>query len=486
MMTANPRSGISRRSLRGFVPLALTVLLATVGQSGADAEVLRRPSGGKAVAHRSSKVVKTKRAPSAETFSIGRSAIEPTLGVAPDGGIFYAAGGWTDTPGVRVGGATEVMHSSDRGTTWEAVTPRVLDQNVQQLSVDPYVLVDSVDGDNGRVFTIDLTVACSYMSFSDDEGETWTTNPLACGRPVNDHQTLFSGPPVTSSTIGYANILYYCWNDVLTSSCAKSLDGGITFHPTGSSPFVANCGGLHGHGITGPDGTIYLPRHVCGVPTLAISRDEGLSWSTVRVSDKLSNQSQDPSVAVDRKGNLYYLWVAEDDRLPYLSVSRDSGETWGKPVAVAVPAIKEANLPSITAGGKGKIALVYYGSSNSPWARCAAACTQADYEKVTWNGYLAVSSTALRRNPLLFTGVVNHPRDPLVRQMCGPGRCHNVMDFIDVTIGRDGVAYGAFVDTCMPTGEPACTEDNPVNASGANSGASEGLITRLRGGPSLR
>jgi hypothetical protein len=58
------------------------------------------------------------------------------------------------------------------------------------------------------------------------------------------------------------------------------------------------------------------------------------------------------------------------------------------------------------------------------------------------------------------------------------------MDFIDVRIGPDGIAYGAFVDSCMPKPKPGCTEENPTNA-GAFEGAFEGLVTRIVGGPSL-
>ena len=467
-----------------LVVLALAVMMAGL-PSDVDAEVLQRRSGGSAIAHRAGKVVDSPGRPESKTYSIGRTAMEPTLGIAPGGDIYLTAGGWSGTPGVQTGGSTEVMHSSDGGESWAAVTPTVLDQNPQKVTLDPYIYVDDLDGDNARIFTIDLTVACSYMSFSDDGGKTWTTNPLACGRPVNDHQTLFGGPPVSSPTVGYPNILYYCWNDVATSSCSKSLDGGISFHPTGAPAFVANCGGLHGHGRVDGDGRVYIPRHVCGVPTLAISQDEGRSWSEVTIDGPSADVNQDPSLAIDRKDNLYYLWIGAEDRLPYLAVSRDQGKSWSKPIPVGPPGLKEGNLPSIDALGTGKIALVYYGSTNSPWPRCHEDCSNADYQPATWNGYLTISNDALSKQPLFFTGLTNHSRDPLVRQRCGPGRCHNVMDFIDVEIGPDGLAYGVFVDTCMPDPAPGCTSQNPTNA-GSTSGGSEGLVTKLVGGPSLR
>lgn len=484
-----------------LIPLLAGVVIASFGSSAfvADAKTFARRTGGAAVVHRNGKVVDAKSAAVAKTSWIGHTSLEPTIAIEPGGDIYMTAGAWSQTPGARTGGATEVVRSTDGGATWDFVTPKVLDQNRQQISLDPYVYVDNVDGDNGRIFTIDLTVACSYMSFSDDHGETWTTNPLACGRPVNDHQTLFSGPPVSTPMVAYPNILYYCWNDVGTSSCGKSLDGGLTWHPTGAPAFIGYdtsaegegrddlSGGLHGHGVVASDGTVYLPREYCNRSYVSVSHDEGATWTNYQISKMPANGGSDTSVAVDRKGNLYYLWL-NHERQPFLSVSRDKGESWSKPVAVAPPGLKEANLPSIVARGVGKIALVYYGSTNSPYRPCPEDepdCNNGnDYVKTTWNGYMTISANALDRSPAFYTGLVNHPSDPLVRQQCGPGRCHNVLDFIDVNIGPDGIAYGAFVDSCIPKGEAPCNAKTPTNA-GAFSGFYEGLVTRIEGGPSL-
>lgn len=491
-----------RASKKMMIALLVGVLASAFGGSSfvADAKTFARRSGGAALVHQSDgKVMDARSTATAKTSWIGHTSLEPTIEIDSGGDIFMTAGSWSQTPAVRTGGATEIVTSSDGAETWSFVTPKVLGTNRQHVSLDPYVLVDDLDGDNSRVFTIDLTVACSYMSFSDDDGETWTTNPLACGRPVNDHQTLFSGPPVSTSMTVYPNILYYCWNDVATSSCSKSLDGGLTFHPTGAPAFAGYdpaaegegrddfCGGLHGHGVVADDGTVYLPREYCNRPYISVSHDEGVTWTNYQVAEKPASGGSDTSVAVDRKGNLYYLFLS-NDRRPYLSVSRDKGETWSKPVAVGVPGLKEANLPSIVARGVGKIALVYYGSTNSPWRRCPEdepdCYDRNEYRTATWNGYLTISANALDRSPTLYTGLVNHPSDPLVRQQCGPGRCHNVLDFIDVNIGPDGIAYGAFVDSCIPKGEPACTAELPTNAGGF-SGIYEGLVTKIVGGPSL-
>ncbi len=481
---------VDKTALGLVLVVALVPLL--VGLN-ADAKGSDRASGGKAVAHRNGKATRLAKLPTAKTYSIGMHALEPTLGIDPSGSVYFAAAGFDGPAGLS---ATQILRSDDEAKSWETVSPRVLDRNSMPLSLDPYVWVDDqIDGDNARIFTIDLTLACSYMSFSDDQGASWITNPLSCGRPVNDHQTLFSGPPVSTPTVGYPNIVYYCWNDVGSSACSRSLDGGITFSPTGAPAYAGYepnngdpgfygqngfCGGLHGHGHVGPDGTVFLPREFCGKPMLAISPDEGLTWKVVEVSKVRSISQPDegaghPSVTTDEAGNIYYMWIGDDDRLPYLSVSKDGGDTWSKPVVAGPPGLREANLPQIDARGKGKIALVYYGSTNSPFPDCKAECDAKAYAPTTWNGYITVSDDALSKNPTFMTGIVNDPLDPLIRARCGPGRCHMAYDFIDVEIGPDGQAFGAFVDGCMDL----CSEIQP------REGDYEGLVTTLVGAPRL-
>jgi len=412
----------------------------------------RAPSGGAAIAHHADgrRVDHEGRTPIVHQFRTGLAAAEPTIGFTRHGDLFFSA--------MESNTRIEVLRSGDKGRQWDIVSPRLDDEtNAHLLSFDPYLYVDER---TSRVFNVDLTVACSYLSYSDDRGESWATNPLACGRPINDHQTLFAGRPVNSNTVDYSNVVYYCWNDVGTSSCSKSLDGGESFAPTGAPAFVGVnpsgegqtgpfCGGVTGHGSADTRGTIYLPKAHCEQPWLAISDDEGTTWSQVQVADiGTYRYGSDPSVAVDKRGTIYYLWIAHD-RLPYLTVSSDRGQSWSRPMMVGAPGLTEADLPSLDVGKPGHIALAYYGSRNSPFRGCEGSPTcepDLDYSDAAWSGYVSVSTDALSPNPLFLTGTVNDRRDPLVRGACGPGRCSAVYDFIDVEIAPDGTAWAAYVD----------------------------------------
>ncbi|HEX2058058.1 MAG TPA: sialidase family protein [Actinomycetota bacterium] len=459
------------------VAAALVAVAAVQAFSSADAKP--DGSGGKAVAHYAGgKIIRkgpaAAAAPEAMLYQTGVNALEPTLGLDSDGDVFFV--------GVPALGAS-IMRSQDNGKTWEDKSPKLAGvANAHPVTLDPYVYVDDR---TDRVYTIDLTVACSYMSYSDDKGESWITNPLACGRPVNDHQTLFAGPPAVSPTAGYDNVVYYCWNDVATSSCSKSLNGGLTWNPTGEpafhpaevqegSPGTRNCGGLHGHGVVGDDGTVYLPKEHCEEPWLAMSRDEGLTWEHVRVAHRgragTAIWGPDPSVAVDSKGNVYYAWVGRD-RLPRLAVSDDGGYSWSKPMEIGFPGLTEVALATVDAGGPGKVAIAYYGTDD-----VSGKIEDRKYDDAKWNFYMTMSANVFDRKPVFYSGPMNDPRDPVAVRECGPRRCYDALDFIDVVVGPDGTPWTSFVDNCIA---PCAPEGLPVAPT-------NGVVGRFVGGPSLK
>lgn len=418
-------------------------------------------------------------------FRTGYAGVEPTLGVTSNGWIFYIAIVTTKAVGLD----SVVIRSKDGGASWERV-------GAPRPTADPYLWVDPA---TDRVFSVDFD-GCGLMSYSDNYGETWADlPPVGCGHNT-DHQTMYAGPPVTSSTSGYPNVIYYCsigggaLNTASTETvCSKSLDGAQTFVPTLTPPFpvtpaedalygfLAPCNGASGHVFVGADGTVYVPRGVCGQPWLAISRDEGATWSRGQVAgngmgrDIFGLWDHEAAVRADKDGNIFYSWVARD-RIPYVAVSRDGGETWGAPIRVAPPELKEANLPNMDLDEKGRLVFVYMGSTNSPGSPFPndSACSFGDkpeeavscpgfeaaaaevYAEVTWNGYISLTRNPLHANPVFETAPANDPADPLIRGQCGPFRCQAEYDFIDVEFGPDGEIVAAVIDGCEP--EQPCTD----------------------------
>lgn len=410
---------------------------------------------------------KVAQAPTPEILRTGETGFEPTLGVTSDGTIFVSSA-TCDTPAGQSAPFAPVQRSQDGGESFVDASPRDPAGNpTHPKSLDPYVYVDK---DTDRVFTSDVFsyASCFPFSHSSNRGSTWTDSQVCS---LSDHQNVFTGPPPKDGLqpSGYPNVVYYCAIDAGTlagaskgTGCAKSLDGGTTFVRTGELPYIVDpaktegeatrCDGGTGPGFVDRAGTIYLPRGFCGQPYLAISHDEGATWTRVQVADKplgtqtaggLTIYNHEATVAVDAVGNVFYTWAAGQDRLPYLAISRDGGKTFGAPRMIAPRGIKEAWDPTIDMGPDGRLAFTYIGSTNSPGPPF-----DGKYDDVTFNEYMSVTDDALAAEPTFYTASVNDPSDPVVKGVCAPLRCAQEFDFNDIVVDKKGTSYASFIDAC--------------------------------------
>jgi hypothetical protein len=278
------------------------------------------------------------------------------------------------------------------------------------------------------------------------------------------------------TTSGYPNVVYYCTNKITGAFCGRSLDGGQSFLAAGAPAFEGVqadppgfCGGLHGHIVTDPEGRLYLPKGHCGRPWLAVSEDGGTTWRRTQVNDMPVAGIQ-TAVASDTAGNIYYLWWAGETKLPYMAVSRDAGKTFGPALLVGPPGLQAVNFPSIDAGGPGKVAISYPGTTDED----AAAPSRP------WNYYVAVTDDALAAKPVFHSATANALSDPVHRGIC-LSRCAGMLDFLDVVLDPAGAAWATMVDTC--TGD-CVTATGPELEAGQEPGDSVGFaIRQLAGGP---
>jgi len=424
-------------------------------------------------------------------FDTGVRAMEPSFAFANDGRILYQ--GWVlrdEAPG----GAPPypvVVRSAD-GVHWTDVSPLG-----PATSLDPYIYADAR---TGRVFSVNYLAdgqpVGASVSHTDDAGDTWITSPI--GGAGFDGEAIGGGPPVTSIPIGTSDLVYYCTGTTPGSSppastpvCSKSLDGGVTFVPTGTLPWPLTgpedvFGPWAGNPVVAGDGTLYLPKRFDGQPELAISRDEGLTWTRTRVA---SNGSAGAAtrVAVSPDGVVFYTWDGAD-HMPYVAYSRDRGTTWSAPLMIAPPGVREAALPRIAAFSGGRIAVVYLGSTNAAghapyYDYCdvlLSSCSDGVYAGVTWNGYISLVDDVFATDPVVRTATVNSTDAPLFAGGCSAdGACMANLDFIDVHFDASGNAWGAFVDDCKLTRgfEAVLTPNTP--RCGDNVG--EGILGELVG-----
>jgi hypothetical protein len=492
--------------LAGLLLTGVTVATtATAAKRDPRAAALGAPPGGFAAYHAAvvkkndadfvphAKAVKYSGPKLAFTQSyVGRQAAEPTIGIDQRGRVFFPASTFDALPkeSPENNAHTILLSSADQGRKWRSVQPVIAGQDGHPASLDPYVYVDPK---TGRIFDIDLLLAGSYLSYSDDSGETYTTVALTSATGANDHQTLFAGPPPAGNPTliptdpKFPRIVYYCVNSIAIVGCTHSIDGGRTWSQAGGAPFPTGiqpggsnlgvCGSLHGHGVADSKGRIFLPQGRCGVPTLAMSADGGLTWTDSVVSKGVGAAGTQTSVAVDAADNVYYTWWDNLHRLPYLAVSRDHGKTWGPSMMIAPPGVHEVNWPTIDAGDAGRITITFPGTTSVN----DDDTLPPDDPARPWNSYVLVSTNALSSQPLFLSNIANPPYDPVHRGNCN-GRCGNMFDFLDVIVSPadQGRVWAAAVDTC--TAVKSCKSKDDPNLAGDM----QGVAIRQVSGPALR
>jgi hypothetical protein len=383
----------------------------------------------------------------------GYSGGEPTLAVLSDGTILAQA-------------LAHTVRSTNGGKTWtDAHVPAT-----GETTLDPYI---HADAQTDRILASQLFGACQMLSHSDDGGATWLDHPTQC--PSGDHQKIGSGPWSDQSTHLYPRAFYTCLNHVGDTACAVSPDGGITWGPLvvvfpGVDPTADQgvgtpglCGGLEGDPVSGPDGTIYVPREYCGRPYVGVSTDDGLTYTTHYVSPGSQTRpvgygANNPSVTVDRTGTVYYAFTGADWR-HYVAYSKDQGATWSKPVAV-FPSGGSTTFPSIVAGKTGAVATAFLGTPDSKkgpdgadkdarWYAYLAYSLNANSPKAEWK-------TMRLSNDIVMIGCIQRHGSN-----CGQEGHDGMLDFIDTSIGPDGLLSIVYTDACVEE----CDKFNESNSS---------------------
>lgn len=387
---------------------------------------------------------------------VGHRGAEPNIGVTSSGAVFMTAGHNT-------------LRSRDFGATWEVVfnlseelpqscapappTPASCPIAALTRSTDPMLWVDT---ETDRVFTDHMTgLYCSNMILSDDEGESWTMKPMTCGTPVNDHQKVATGRgygpayPGAASPL-YENPVYYCYNKLVATRCAVSLDGGLTFPIESTVAGIPSepCGGINGHPAPHPDGTMFVPLNLgCPATAVGVSEDSGLTW-TFKMSpfEDVGAEEIDPEITVTPDGTAYMLWRGAD-HLQYLARSKDKFDTWEGPWRVSPDGVKSTVFAGLTSGDDGKIAFAFLGTRDTDSYPSDAP------PETRWHLFVGASLDAAAENPTFTLEQITRDEDP-VQIGCvwlegGGEPCRNMLDFIDMASAPDGRFYVAYTEGCV-------------------------------------
>jgi len=381
---------------------------------------------------------------------------EPNIGVTKKNSVFVTT-------------FDEVRRSRDHGKTWQIVheftTPRVPVTEDRWDTADPMLWVDPI---TDRVFVSHMhpAVACQYLAWSDNDGDTWTERPFACTAPVPytfDHQKIMTakhGPkalPIPAPV--YPTVFYLCYNAILKEGtwCDVSFDGGLTFTWSRLVLAESRCGSINGHPAAFPDGTVVVPGGSFGnckrEVEVAVTEDNGFTWSTRRCAPGYSQTEIDPDITVTPDGTAYMLF--RDDEHIHLLRTKDKFQTCDVFRISPQDHVKSV-FTVITSGDNGRIAMAYL-ASRDPQDPEIPSHPGTVWPGTNWHLYVTTSYDADAENPTFVTQMVSPEEDP-IQVGCvwlnggggGPKRCRNLLDFMDMTRDQDGRFYVAFTDGCTP------------------------------------
>ncbi|HEX4340492.1 MAG TPA: sialidase family protein [Polyangiaceae bacterium] len=414
----------------------------------------------------------------------GQGAAETSLVVTNDGTVLYAP----TFEGIDVG----LLRSHDQGVTWDFDVPKFPD-GTEHGRPQPYMYRDPT---TDRVFFSTSAVGGASVTYTSDAGATWSFVKV---EPDSlDWMKIYAGPPVSSTTVGYPNIVYVSAptptstpiSTILPDHQAfyKSLDGGATFQevsPISLKPAdTPGCDPkewvIAGNGTVAHDGTVYQSFRLCDKLGIAVSRDEGQTWTMHTVPGTsldpadvssfgmLAQIIQHPNwlltevLAADDEGTLYAVWPDASWTLRF-AYSKDHAATWSTPIVVQAPGVTKSVYGAIAVKSPGHIAISYHGSVDG----------------MAYDGYVAESANALDAAPAFATITVNDSADPLFSQGFDSGYAGTLSggdldELINVKYAPNGDLWASFVEDMCPgvaTTTDNCTWDVAAHANTMFQGA---------------
>ncbi|HEX8100748.1 MAG TPA: sialidase family protein, partial [Actinomycetota bacterium] len=267
-----------------------------------------------------------------------------------------------------------------------------------------------------RVFFVDLPgPGCVTMNISDDFGETWESNQVACGTSpgtIDDRQWVAADEnPAPAASNVYVSFINFTNILAPQLTVQKSTDDGETFGgvctlasvPPAPAPLPAPAPDNAPTSCPDPAdfrlqvaGPIVVDRahegHPLYIPFIrggsgptsqvtptppwdlyvARSLDQGTTWTRHLVAHLGNHNPVNlfPQLSVDRAGNLYFVWsqtqgpgenaaglLGEQD--VYYSYSTNGGSAWAPPINITPSRGKSAIMPWSVAGDAGLIDVVY-------------------------------------------------------------------------------------------------------------------------------
>jgi hypothetical protein len=290
-----------------------------------------------------------------------RAGGEPVAITAQDGSIIVSAHAGTThvyknpnalpgSPDFAVGYTNQTLNwrSTDNGDTWKYVGVAGTEVGPHSPTSTGFSDPDLTMDQAGNIYNVEIDLANVAVFSSPDDGQSW---PIATPIAASGDRPWVTGQEPDEVFL-YVNLPKQLWRST-TKGLAWELVS-ASFPVTGKmlvDPLNPD------HGLIGPIGTTGI----------AISDDDGASWTSYPGARLGSSQQFFGTPAVDRAGNIYAVaaggYSGSNDTTPNAQVTfnyldRTTGQ-WGNAVYLPTPA-GDALWPWVIAGDDGRVAMVWY------------------------------------------------------------------------------------------------------------------------------
>lgn len=390
----------------------------------------------------------------------GQSAAEPSIRASRDGRLYIVAPQGLAS-GVRPddnGGGDVIWRSNDDGKTWKFLGSYDDAAGGGDADIAP--------DRSGDLWGSGLTLVNTTVTYSTDKGDNFTVNPIGSLDTVVDRQWIDAYRDgslafMTTGEIADQQIILTRLREV----------GGV---PTAQTTVR----------LTNPDEQYQWPGEIAvdnkrssvyvgwnnslDSPTdqssnrdnIIVARSSiDLLERTHSVVTKTRGDSFDSFVAVDtdNKGNVYAVWTERRPRgkkgrrgwtNSYISVSENRGRTWSDPKRVNNRRTRTTTFPWVVAGGKGKVAVAFYGTRRR--GPSPENVTRPKLRGPKWKVWVSYSFNANAANPR-YKKKVATPRPIHSGNICTSGTgcspgTRDLLDFFQIDLDACGEMVIAYTD----------------------------------------
>jgi hypothetical protein len=360
-----------------------------------------------------------------------------------------------------------------------------------------------------KVFYVDLPADCVTLNTSTDLGETFTSDPAACGVNIGfDDREWIDVDEAAPLPAANAGNVYVSFIDFATTPEAPALDLARSTHDGAPGSFLTDSVCNPATSVTGtqaedpgtpttcPDphdprlqiagpvvadkykthnlyipylrGTTLLPLLTAGPPWelwVARSSDGGTTWTRRQIAVFGDHNPANifPELTIDNAGTLYVVWSqtqgpgSNDNGLTgeqdvYYTYSTTAGTSWAPPINLTPSTGKTAVFPWMVAGDPGQVDVVYYQANTGINSNVAVTDSNGNPTNPSvWNVIFGHSNNATNTGSNFSnTQITDHPNH--VGQVCTGGvGCivggdRSLGDFFTVDVDHLGAAVVAWTD----------------------------------------